>query len=132
VNGGQDTAWIDDLEVTVDNTTWTTVVDQTAVGATSAAWTPATAGDQYKVRVRADYGAYYGNWDESDGTFRVVPGPTGDIEPDGDLDLVDFHAFQECLGATTGPCLDTFDLVLDGVIDLNDYAVWATRMTGPR
>ncbi len=133
VNGGSDTVWIDDLEATVDNTSWTDIVAQTEVGASSVWWTPTNVGDQYKVRVRADYETFYGNWDESDALFSVVPGASGDVEPDGDVDLADFAAFQECMGAVAaGVCAEAFEFVEDGVIDLNDYVELASRMTGPQ
>ncbi len=132
VSGGSDTVWIDDLEMTVDNTVWTDIVTQTEVGATSAWWIPTEVGDQYKVRVRADFGTFYGAWDESDVTFRVVAGASGDVEPDGDVDLADFAAFQECMGAAAvGRCAEAFEFVEDGVIDLNDFVEFASRMTGP-
>ncbi|MBN1513160.1 MAG: carboxypeptidase regulatory-like domain-containing protein [Phycisphaerae bacterium] len=133
VNGGSDTVWIDDLEMTVDNTSWTDIVAQTEVGASSAPWTPTSVGDQYKVRVRADYGSFYGDWDESDAVFSVVAVASGDVEPDGDVDLADFAAFQECMGAAAaGVCGATFEFVEDGLIDLSDYVEFAARMTGPQ
>jgi carboxypeptidase D len=73
VSEGSDTVWIDDLEITIDNTTWTDIIALTPVGATSTQWTPPAVGSDYKVRVRSyQTGDLYGEWDESDATFSVV------------------------------------------------------------
>ena len=78
-------------------------------------------GDAYKVRVRSYKDGAYGDWDESDATFEVEA--TGDFEPDGDVDLADFAAFQMCLGtAPSGACSAGFDLDADGDVDLTDLA----------
>jgi carboxypeptidase D len=75
LTGGSDTAWVDDVELISDITTWTAVT-QTAPGASTAWWTPTTPGGQYKVRIRAAYGpSIFGAWDESDGTFIVLNVP---------------------------------------------------------
>ena len=73
---GSDTAWIDDLEISVDNTTWADVIGETPPGALTTTWIPSVDGESCKVRVRAIYGdGAYGGWDESDATFTVLPGP---------------------------------------------------------
>jgi len=70
--GGSDTAWIDDMELTADVTSWTTIT-QTAPGATTTVWTPTIPGADYKVRARAAYGpSIFGAWDESNATFTVI------------------------------------------------------------
>jgi hypothetical protein len=73
-----DTAYIDELTVSADQTTWQDVIALTPAGATSTAWTPPAAGSDYKVRIRAFYGAgAYGEWDESDATFTIDAAPVG-------------------------------------------------------
>jgi hypothetical protein len=58
--------------------------------------------------------------------------PTGDYEPDGDVDLADFAAFQVCFTqSATGGCADAFDFVPDDVFDLHDYAEFVNKLTGP-
>ena len=58
--------------------------------------------------------------------------PTGDYEPDGDVDLADCAAFQRCFGqAAAGACGEAFEFVPDGTIDLDDFAVFEGEMTGP-
>jgi hypothetical protein len=129
-----DTVYIDDLELQDDQTVWSDIIALTDPGATSTPWTPVNLGTEYKVRVRAHYGSgIYGAWDDSDATFTVVPGGAdGDYEPDGDVDLVDYKAFQECFNQpATGPCGDAFEFVLNGTIDLDDYAAFVAEMTGP-
>jgi len=64
-----------------------------------------------------------------------VLAPDGDFDGDGDVDLVDACAFQRCFGATGigsahPECLPG-DMLMDDMIDLSDYATWATLMTGP-
>ncbi len=130
---GSDCVWIDDLEITEDGTVWTDVIALTEVGATSVQWAPPAAGEDYMVRVRAVYGSDYGLWDESDGLFSVVPlTADGDFDQDGDVDLDDFGAFQECFGqAATASCGDAFEFVSDGTIDLDDFATLTGLFTGP-
>ena len=58
---------------------------------------------------------------------------SADYEPDGDIDLRDFAAFQNCFrggSANTKACL-VFDIDCDQDIDLLDQRALAQRMTGP-
>jgi carboxypeptidase D len=131
---GYDTVFIDDLVVETDATDWTDIVALTDPGETSTQWTPVDPGSEYKVRVRAHYGyGLYGSWDESDATFTVgAMSPDGDYDEDGDVDVYDFGALQVCFGlAASGQCGDAFELVVDGVIDLDDFAVFQPLLTGP-
>lgn len=69
---GSDAAWIDEVQITGDQTLWTDVVSLSPVGATAAVWTPAIQGTSYRVRVRSHDGAGgYGAWDASDALFAV-------------------------------------------------------------
>ena len=80
-SSGSDTAWIDDLELSVDNTAWTDITAMTDPGAMSTSWMPTEPSEDYKVRVRAHYpGGGYGTWDESDATFIVEGCEPGDID----------------------------------------------------
>jgi hypothetical protein len=56
----------------------------------------------------------------------------GDYDGDGDVDLQDIAAFQQCFGgAATGMCGIVFDAVVDDVIDLADFAALAPCIAGP-
>ncbi len=56
---------------------------------------------------------------------------SGDTDLDGDVDLRDFARFQGCYALSpTGACA-VCDWTLDGAIDLADWAVWVTSVTGP-
>lgn len=85
VNSGSDTAWIDDAQYVTDGTVWTDVVALTLPGATSQSWAPPAESASAKVRLRAYYGGgLYGQWDESNGVFSIVPQPPqGDLNCDG-------------------------------------------------
>jgi hypothetical protein len=58
---------------------------------------------------------------------------TGDYDADGDVDLFDFAAFQQCFGSVAeGDCALAFEFVTDGgVIDLADFAAMAVQLAGP-
>ncbi len=72
-SSGADTAWIDDLTLTGDSTSWTDIIALTPVGATSTPWTPSVVSSTNKVRARTYFGgSSYSSWDESDATFSVV------------------------------------------------------------
>lgn len=74
-SSGSDAVWVDRVQVTTDHTVWTDVVALSAVGATSAPWTPIEASDQCKIRVRShDADTGYGSWNESESTFTVGSG----------------------------------------------------------
>jgi hypothetical protein len=78
VSGGSDTAWIDQVTLTGDATTWNDVIALTPVGATSTPWTPATASATNKVRVRAKFATgNFSSFDESVAVFTVSAPPTG-------------------------------------------------------
>jgi len=120
-----DTVWIDDLEVTTDNTEWFDIVALTDPGVMSVEWVPLAASDDYKVRVRRVYdGGGYGAWDESDGTFSVEAGLIGDLNGDGVVDLSDLALllahYGWCEGdANYNPVTDIDD---SGCTDLADLA----------
>ncbi|MFQ5804965.1 MAG: M14 family zinc carboxypeptidase [Phycisphaerae bacterium] len=127
VDGGSDTAWIDDLEARMDSTAWTDIVALTDPGATAVTWTPATEGEDYKVRVRAVYGEdAYGAWDESDGTFAVVPAPEliGDLNDDCAVDLADLAILLGAYGTCMGDAgyLEIADIDNSGCVDLSDLS----------
>ncbi|MEK6674695.1 MAG: hypothetical protein AABZ47_03465, partial [Planctomycetota bacterium] len=60
----------------------------------------------------------------------------GDIDNDGDVDLLDLAQFQNCFrGAGSRSCspgCDAFDLSPDNSLDLADYTVMSTSVTGPK
>jgi len=64
----------------------------------------------------------------------------GDYDRDGDLDVGDFCAFQDCFSGSTGDagftppspeCTLRLDYDEDGDIDLYDYAQFQGLCTGP-
>ncbi|MCK4659552.1 MAG: carboxypeptidase regulatory-like domain-containing protein [Phycisphaerae bacterium] len=128
-----DTAWIDDLEITCENTVWTDIIALTAPGATSTPWAPPAAGSDYKVRVRSYISGGYGVFNESAGTFTVAdPSADGDFDGDSDVDLEDFAAFQACLGdSPSAPCAAAFDFEPDGDVDLVDFNILSPLLVGP-
>lgn len=57
---------------------------------------------------------------------------TGDFEPDDDVDLVDFAAFQRCFGGfASAECYAANMVGGDGMIDLQDFAEFVTAFSGP-
>ncbi|MHC4697987.1 MAG: hypothetical protein ACYTFA_14740 [Planctomycetota bacterium] len=62
--------------------------------------------------------------------FRIPP---GDCEDDGDVDLNDFEAFEDCLTGPDTPVVDDecrcFDVDRDNVVDLADLATIQTTFT---
>jgi hypothetical protein len=95
--------------------------------------------------VDGDGGVELGTANVADGTFSILwnrgchsaaPGLPGDLDSDGDVDLLDWVSFYPCiLGPIGGPVPDTCsgvsDLDGDGDTDLRDCASFATRFTGP-
>ncbi|MCH8244128.1 MAG: hypothetical protein IH897_16180 [Planctomycetes bacterium] len=74
---GSDTAWIDNLEVGVDDRIWTDIAPPTAHGATSASWTPGETGATFKIRARVQNAdGSHGARDESDDMIEVSQGDT--------------------------------------------------------
>lgn len=65
-------------------------------------------------------------------TLRVVQIVYGDSDVDGDCDKDDFDAFAGCLDASPqpAPCLATFDVNADGVIDMLETAAFQSAFTG--
>jgi hypothetical protein len=55
----------------------------------------------------------------------------GDCDYDGDVDLVDFAAFQDCFGEPEASNCLCFDLAANEMIDVNDYAVFEQLLYGP-
>jgi hypothetical protein len=124
---GDDTAWVDDLEMVQDGAVWVDIVALTDPGATSTPWVPAESGEAFKVRVRSYYEeSGYGAWDESDATFAVVDVQCvgGDANEDSELTVEgDVPVFVELLLGTVGGsdyqrC--AADVNADGSIDGRD------------
>lgn len=73
------------------------------------------------------------------GEFTLTGGfwietPPGDCEEDGDVDLMDYDQFKECLNgpagpAPLGPCR-CFDVDRSGAVDLRDFHVTQSTYTG--
>ena len=67
--------------------------------------------------------------------FQCVDVGNGDFEPDDDVDLADFAAFQRCFGETdvsSNPTCQPGDMNGDKAIDLDDYVEFASAMDGPQ
>ena len=58
-----------------------------------------------------------------------------DVEPDNDVDLADFAAFQQCFtgkdGSLTLPNCTAFDTNCDGDVDLGDHGIFWQTLMGP-
>jgi carboxypeptidase D len=139
-SSGSDTVWIDDLSLTADVALWTDIIALTEPGANSTAWTPTQVSTSCKVRVQAYYGGGYGNWDESNGTFTVVQGPTyprGDMNCDSQVDFKDINPFVLALSDpaayhTAFPdCLiQNGDINQDGQVDFRDINPFVALLVG--
>ncbi len=74
---------------------------------------------------------------EVDGLADVAPAPapSGDLDRDGDVDLVDYSRMQECWTGSGGGesrCgCGSADLDADGDVDLGDYAIMLATWSGP-
>lgn len=71
---------------------------------------------------------------EIDAVADAAPDPFGDRDDDGDIDLLDVAAMQECFapGETTGVECDCFDREPNWYVDLQDLGALVGRLTGPR
>ena len=137
---GSDTAWIDELTIVDDQTTWTDIIALTETGATSTPWTPGEASTDCKVRVRAYYGAgSYGEWDESDATFAInsSPYPVGDLDCSGSVNSFDIDPFVLALTDPTGydaayPGCDRMlgDINGDGAVNSFDIDSFVSLLVG--
>jgi parallel beta-helix repeat protein len=68
------------------------------------------------------------------GPYEFACESSGDFDSDADVDLRDFGRFQGCFGvADPLGCnpIATPDLDGDGQVDLDDYALFVTQLTGP-
>jgi predicted deacylase len=101
VSSGNDSVWVDYVQMVSDTTPWTDVIALTPYGATSTPWTPTVLSNNCKVRVRSYHqDATYGPWGESAATFSVVealPICRGDCDCDGDVDFDDIGYFVAAL-----------------------------------
>ncbi len=58
----------------------------------------------------------------------------GDLDADGDTDLMDFAAFHECMtgvGGEPAPGCESADIDEDGDVDMRDYGLFQLNFTGP-
>ncbi len=102
-SAGNDSVWIDWIQMTADTTPWVDVIAQTLPGASSAAWTPTTLSTNCKVRVRSDHqDGTYGPWVQSAAPFTV-----------------------------TNVVVYAGDLNCDGVVNVNDVAPFVLALTDP-
>lgn len=58
---------------------------------------------------------------------------TDDFDGDDDVDFEDFAGFQRCAGLPffNAPCAQVFDADCDGDVDVDDYVVYLSAVTGP-
>ncbi len=71
---------------------------------------------------------------EIDAVADVAPDPLGDADDDGDIDLVDAAALQNCFATDGGleTACDRIDAEPKGVVDMADAEQLISRFTGPR
>ena len=81
------------------------------------------------------FGTPFNNGDYPDeaGTVYVFDLLDGDYDGDGDRDLADFAAFQQCLASLlpAGEHCYIFDDDHDGLVDLDDLPAFVDALTGP-
>ncbi len=101
ISNGNDSVWVDYLQLVSDSTVWTDVIALTPLGATSTAWTPTVVSNNCKVRIRSYHtDSTYGPWGQSAGTFAVVQGQPicrGDCDCNGVIDFDDINFFVAAL-----------------------------------
>ena len=70
---------------------------------------------------------------EIDAVADAAPDPFGDVDDDGDIDLVDVAAFLECFAVAdvVDSGCERADRQSDGSVDLLDAAAFVGRITGP-
>lgn len=70
---------------------------------------------------------------EIDAVADVAPDPFGDFDEDGDIDLRDIAALQNCFGVDTAvePNCGRLDRQPDGLVDLSDAVAMVERLIGP-
>ena len=72
-----------------------------------------------------------GSWCDEPGN-ECMPLGNGDFELDGDIDLADFAAFQVCFDETGSNGCEPGNIIGSELIDLDDYAMFAAALEGPR
>jgi Zn-dependent metalloprotease len=76
LSAGMDAAWIDNFTIpNSENITFASINPATAGGATSQAWTPNIAGNNYRIRVLLPGIAPWYGFDRSNGLFTVAGAP---------------------------------------------------------
>jgi len=73
------------------------------------------------------------SWFLRQDTFLVAAAP-GDVDQDGDVDLIDFATFQACytdVSGTPSPDCDVCDFDGDGHVDTDDLTLLQANYTGP-
>ena len=68
----------------------------------------------------------------AEGTDSCIPYGNGDFEPDGDVDLKDFHLFQQCFGEVADGACEPGNFTGGGVIDLDDLEQFVNQLNGPQ
>jgi len=79
--------------------------------------------------------AVFVRFDEGiDGIYRIrrdTFSSKGDSDADGDVDLIDYGAFQRCFGDSAADCIQDFDFDSDDFISLKDYESLLNVRTSP-
>ncbi|MCP4592659.1 MAG: hypothetical protein GY842_18145, partial [bacterium] len=70
------------------------------------------------------------HWCYESGASCILYGDA-DFEPDGDVDLEDFAAFQTCYGETAIGFCQPANLNGSGTVDIADYVEFETTLGGP-
>ncbi len=71
---------------------------------------------------------------EIDAVADAAPDPFGDLDTDGDRDLVDVAGLQNCYGGsnTVDPPCSRIDRQPDGLVDEHDVSAFVPQLTGPQ
>ena len=137
------------VQVSNDGGTWTTLWQNPNSAIEDSSWSlqefdiSSIADGETTVYLRwtmgtTDASAQYCGWNLDDvevwGLVSYVPPMAGDCDGDGDVDLQDFLAFQNCYsgpGAPLDPGCECVDFDDDGNVDLSDFLSFQTAFTGP-
>jgi len=135
------------VRASANGTSWTTIWQNPDTETADSSWVlqefdiSAIADDRPTVYLRwtmgsTDGGWTYCGWNIDDVTISgLVEGGSGDMDEDGDVDLADFAAFQECFGSdpVAGTCA-AGDMNADDAVNTADVPAFLSALaaSGPQ